>query len=175
MLVSNTPPLLETGSATARSTLHEHSHRPIKTLGAAHALNASVCIQAGDTSLHYADNIQKIYPGLNFSYQCETHEECINLLHNHKTCELYIGDDLRLRYAAVEDANLAIKEETLYKHIIAWAIHSRLDPAIQFKLMRWIYYAKEIGFLDRLYNEYFNAEFCPLGKAGPPWLYAQLV
>ena len=165
-----TPPLVETGYVATRRLLNDDDdvklkRRPIETLEAAQALNATVCLRAGENSV--VENLRELYPHMNVVQRCDNHDECLALLEDPDACALYVGHELTLCYTSVQRGGLAVSyEDALPRQIITWAFHSRLDPTVQFYIQRWIYKAKESGFFGRLYNQYFNPTFCPLGKAG---------
>lgn len=167
-----TPPLTETGSATARytssasSTNRQQQESPVKSLEIAEILGAPICMDGGDFSANYGDDIRRSYPNLNVTHYCDTQQHCLDLLRNPEECALFIGDELVLRYESTADKELLVTSENIFRQFIAWAINARLDPTVQFYLRKWVYKAKETGFLDRLFNDYFSVYFCPLGKAG---------
>jgi len=165
------PPLMETGYVTARFLELDDrmTERPIETLEQANVMNATVCLRAGDNSIE--TNLQKLYPNIRLSRNCGDHEECLEALSKPEPnggCSLYVGHELVLRYLSRQRGDLAVNlEYALPQQLISWAFNSRLDQRVQFYLSKWMYEAKQNGFIGNLFHQYFDPTFCPLGKAGP--------
>ena len=160
------PPLMETGYVTVRlgeKDDNDTSKRTVETLEQAQALNATVCLRSGDNSI--VSNLKELYPYLQVDRTCNNHDECLENLDS--KCALYVGHELVLRYLSTQRGGLAVNlEYKLPQQLISWAFHSRLSPRMQLYLSKWIYKAKQDGIIGRLFQQYFNPSFCPLGKAG---------
>lgn len=154
-----TPPLLTTAAATVQYS--ERKKRSITTLQEAVVLEEPVCLLKDS---HYDDQVLRRFPGVT-NYTCYTHDECLAALKADECC-LFVEDKLQLQYLAVQDATLTVTRQTFDEQYILWPINSRLNPVLQQLIIRWIYRAKVTGVLDELWDQFFNIEFCPLGKAG---------
>lgn len=78
---------------------------------------------------------------------------------------------MSFNYATKQDPELELTREKFAEQFVVMPMNKRTLPAGDRDLVNaWIIRAKNQGWLDKLEDEYFNINFCPLGKAGPDCL-----
>ena len=182
-----TPPLLTTAAAAVKYV--HRTKQDTTTLAEAEAKQEPVCLH---NDSYYDGQTLLRYPQLK-AFRCTSHGQCLQWL-KAEECVLFVEDALQLKYLTVHDPELEVTREQyneqctccsvrvlvcillfLFKTYmfdpilftdVLWPLNARLDDVTQNLLTTWIYQAKELGVLDRLYDQFFSVNFCPIGKSG---------
>jgi len=98
-------------------------------------------------------------------YTCPTPIDCIEKL-KAEQCNLYVDDELLLRYWALNDDTLQLNRDNFNTQYLVWPMSYNMNKDVSILLKKWIYAAIVNNSIDELYYTYFARKLCPIGTAG---------